>query len=224
MEDAQKLLKIPKSECPDVWIRLPRHKWPKSWANMEVPVVLLERNLYGHPLVGFLWERQFEEVQLEREWEKYRIGSVYLFIENKDCSCRYAWMISKWLERKNLMKNVDLGNTTSFLDPVYLGRTQRECKPNEIMIEQFKEMFESRISAGQLNSYQVVKNLTQKPFRGPTTWKDMLKNALRDTATWRTKRQSSCTKFQVLAWMIISSRRSSLNQLENYEKYAHKLY
>ena len=29
MEDAHKLLKIPKSECPDIWIRLPRHKWPK---------------------------------------------------------------------------------------------------------------------------------------------------------------------------------------------------
>ena len=26
MEDAHKLLKIPKSECPDIWIRLARHK------------------------------------------------------------------------------------------------------------------------------------------------------------------------------------------------------
>ena len=26
MDDASKLLKIPKSECPDIWIRLPRHK------------------------------------------------------------------------------------------------------------------------------------------------------------------------------------------------------
>ena len=26
MEDAPKLLKIPKSECPDIWTRLPRHK------------------------------------------------------------------------------------------------------------------------------------------------------------------------------------------------------
>ena len=26
LEDAPRLLKIPKSECPDVWIRLPRHK------------------------------------------------------------------------------------------------------------------------------------------------------------------------------------------------------
>ena len=49
--------KIPKSECPDIWIRLPRHKWPKSWSNMEDPVVPLKRNLYGHPLAGLLWER-----------------------------------------------------------------------------------------------------------------------------------------------------------------------
>ena len=57
MEDAPKLLKIPKSECPDIWIRLPRHKWPKSWSSMEDPVVPLERNLYGHPLAGLLWEK-----------------------------------------------------------------------------------------------------------------------------------------------------------------------
>ena len=31
LEDAPKLLRIPNSECPDIWIRLPRHKWPKSW-------------------------------------------------------------------------------------------------------------------------------------------------------------------------------------------------
>ena len=43
MEDAHKLLKIPKSECPDIWIRLPRHKRPKSWSSMEDPVVPLER-------------------------------------------------------------------------------------------------------------------------------------------------------------------------------------
>ena len=41
MEDAHKLLKIPKSECPDIWIRLPRHRWPKSWSSMEDPVVPL---------------------------------------------------------------------------------------------------------------------------------------------------------------------------------------
>ena len=34
MEDAPKLLRIPNSECPDIWIPLPRHKWRKSWSSM----------------------------------------------------------------------------------------------------------------------------------------------------------------------------------------------
>ena len=46
------------------------------------------------------------------------------------------------------MKNVDLDEPISFLDHVYLGCTQRECKPNETIIEQYTKMFESRISAG----------------------------------------------------------------------------
>ena len=65
MEDASALVQLPKSECPDTWIRLPRPNWPKSWSNIEEPVVSVERNLYGHPFAGLLWERQFEKVLLE---------------------------------------------------------------------------------------------------------------------------------------------------------------
>ena len=50
MENAPTLLKIPKSENPDIWIRLRNTKWPKSWSSIEDPVVPLERNLCGHPL------------------------------------------------------------------------------------------------------------------------------------------------------------------------------
>ena len=37
---------------------------------MEHPVVPFERNLFGHPLAGLVWERQFEKVLLEHGWEK----------------------------------------------------------------------------------------------------------------------------------------------------------
>ena len=67
---------------------------------------------------------------------------------------------------KTLMKLVDLGEPTSFLDYVYLGCTQRECKPNETIIEECRDMLESRNSAG--------KSLTQRRWPGPVTWKDML--------------------------------------------------
>ena len=70
MEEAPTLLKIPESQCPDIWIRLPQHKWRKSWSSMEDPVIPLERNLYGHPLAGLLWERQFEKILLKHGWEK----------------------------------------------------------------------------------------------------------------------------------------------------------
>ena len=49
---------------------------------------------------------------------------------------------------KKFMKHVDLGEPTSFLDHVYLGCTQRECKSNKSILEDCKEMFELRISAG----------------------------------------------------------------------------
>ena len=61
LEDAPRLLRIPTSKCPDVRIRLPRHKCPTSWANIEDPVVPFERNLYGHPFARLLWEEQLEE-------------------------------------------------------------------------------------------------------------------------------------------------------------------
>ena len=59
MEDASELLKVLKSDCTDIGTRPPRHKWPKSWFGMEDSVLPLERNLYGHPLAGQVWERQF---------------------------------------------------------------------------------------------------------------------------------------------------------------------
>ena len=43
---------------------------------------------------------------------------------------------------KKLMKNADLDEATSFLDHVYVGGTQRECRPDEIVIEKYKEIFE----------------------------------------------------------------------------------
>ena len=48
---------------------------------------------------------------------------------------------------KKLMKLVDLGELTSFLDQKYLGCIQRECKSNENIDDEHRKMFESRISA-----------------------------------------------------------------------------
>ena len=46
------------------------------------------------------------------------------------------------------MKDVDLGEPTSFLDHVYLGCTQKECQISKDIVANNRDMFESRISAG----------------------------------------------------------------------------
>ena len=92
MEDAPKLLKIPKSECPDIWIRLPRHNWPKSWSSIEDPVVPLERNLRGHPLAGLLWERQCKKILLQQCWEKVSSWECLFVHRQKGYSYLCMWM------------------------------------------------------------------------------------------------------------------------------------
>ena len=57
MEDAPKLLNFPKSECPDILVRLPRHTWPKSWSNIEGPAVLSKRQFVEVLLLGLGWEK-----------------------------------------------------------------------------------------------------------------------------------------------------------------------
>ena len=99
MEYAPSLLKIPKSKCPDTWIRPPKHKWPKSRSSVEDPLVPLERNLYGHPLAGLLWERQFEKVLLKYGWRRFPIGNAYSYTVKRGYSYLYMWMTSNWLER-----------------------------------------------------------------------------------------------------------------------------
>ena len=49
---------------------------------------------------------------------------------------------------KVLMKHVDQGDLTSFLDYVHLICAQRECKTSEDIVENYMNLFESRIFAG----------------------------------------------------------------------------
>ena len=96
---------------------------------MEDRVVPLERNLYGHPLAGLLWERQFEKVLLKYGWEKVsnwqcffvhrEIGLfLYVFVDDIKLAGKKQNMNPMW---KVPNKEVDLGEPTSFLDHVYLG-------------------------------------------------------------------------------------------------------
>ena len=60
---------------------------------------------------------------------------------------------------KVLNKEVDLGEPTSFLDHVYLGCTQRQCETSKDIVDNYRTMFESRISAGEVEELPYPQNL-----------------------------------------------------------------
>ena len=84
------------------------------------------------------------------------------------------------------MKNVDLGESTSFFDHVYLGCTQRESQISKDIVDNHKSKFESKISVGTVENCQKQKpqgNLMPKlSLHGPMTWKVMQRNAWKEIA------------------------------------------
>ena len=124
MEDVPKLLKIPKSECPDIWIRLPRHKWPimvqygrpscSSWKKSV-------RSSFGRTLVGMAIRESSMRTRLAKSSklvnrEQRLFLSVY--VDDIKLAGKKQNIDPMW---KLLNKEVDLGEPASFLDHVIFG-------------------------------------------------------------------------------------------------------
>ena len=114
---------------------------------------------------------------------------------------------------KVLNKEVDLGEPTSFLDHVYLGCTQRKCKISKDIVDNYRTMFESRISTA-----------TEKYFarkicvflHGLMMWKVMQSNVWSDIANWVKEQLNSYTKSQLHALTTISlKKKKNWDLLEN---------
>ena len=97
---------------------------------------------------------------------RFPIGNACSYTVKKGYSYLCMWKPLNWLERnknidpmwKLLNKEIDLGEPTSFLDHVYLGRTQRQCEISKDIVDIYRTMFESRISAVRIReSYHTRK-------------------------------------------------------------------
>ena len=177
IEDSAQLLKIPKSECPDIWIRLPRHKWPKSWSSMEDQVVPLERNLYGHPLAGLLCERQFEKILLKYDWEKVS-NWERLFVHREKILFLSVYVIHIKLAGKKqnidpmwkvLNKEVDLGEPTSFLESrISPGATEKLPSSENIRISSWSYDLEGHAKKCVERYFELANKTTQQLYKVST--------------------------------------------------------
>ena len=127
-----------------------------------------------------------------------------------------------------LIDDVDLGELTSFLDHVYLGCTQRECQISKDIVTNYRDMFETRISAGAKE--KLPARASGKPdAETSSSWSyDMEGHAKTCVEGYceleKIKRLNTYTKSQHHAWMTFSLRKKKMDQLENCPQFAHKTF
>ena len=142
---------------------------------MEDPVVPLERNQNGHPLAGLSWERQFEKVLLEHGWEK---------VSNWECFFVHR---QKGLFLSVYVDDIKLARKKQSLDPMWKNQhhssimfswsvlTQRQCEISKNTVDNYRTMFESRISAGGVEKLQFPQHIRISSWSydmaGPTSKK-----------------------------------------------------
>ena len=116
LEDAPRSLKIRKSACPEIWIRLPRHKLTKSKEILLTPLFLLRETFTETHLLTYCERGNSKKYCWNLDGKKYQIGNVCLFKENSKklsvflvvfflMAGKKLNMAPKW---QKLMKNVDL--------------------------------------------------------------------------------------------------------------------
>ena len=113
---------------------------------------------------------------------------------------------------------------TSFLDHVYLGCPQRQCQISKDIVDNYRNMFESRISAGAIEKLPCSGKLEANISSWSYDMEGHAQKCVENIANLRMKQLSSCAKSRRRAWMTINSRKKKWDLLETCQKFAHKLF
>ena len=231
MEDAPKLLKIQKSQCSDIWIRLPRHKWPKSWSNSEDLVVLLETKSAWTPTCRPIEDEtvrgSFNGTWMEKSTELGMFvgapsarsilvgirGWHQSLLERSKISvpCGNNWwntLIWESLRRFLITSRWDASNANVNRVEVWLTNTE-----NVPIAKSLQE---------QLKIYLNRRQKVWTSLRGRTTWKGMQRDALNGVANWQTKQSSKCIRCPHHVLTTTSSKRKNWKRWETFSKSALK--
>ena len=229
MEDAPKLLKIPESECPDIKIRLPGHKWPKSWSSMEdlseICTVILWKNCYGKDI---LRKSYWNTVR-----RRFPIGNAFFRTPWKNgYSSLFMWMTSNWLERnKTLIRNGQYSTKKSiwekqhiFLDHVFFGlhsktmwNKQRYCwqLQNHVWITNFRGWNRKTSTLWEFSFFFVVLRYGRscKEMCGAILWVGQQDDATTLQSINSMHRWPSFQRRNEICWRIVTSMLSNCSEM-----------
>ena len=88
-------------------------------------------------------------------------------------------------------------------------KTWDALKDTEIckdFVDNYRNLFESRMSAGGVEKLPSSENLKHTFHLGPMTWKVMQRSAWKDIANWQTKKLNNYTQSQLHVLTTISSK------------------
>ena len=130
-----------------------------------------------------IWENPIKA----RLGEKFPIGNVFSYSVKKDYSYLCMWMKQNWLERKQTLircgkystKKSIWENQHLSLIIVYLGCTQRQCEISKDIVDNYRTMFESRISAVRTEKLPYSENFCISSW-SHVIWKVMQRNVWND--------------------------------------------
>ena len=222
MDDAPRLLNIPKSKCPDACVRPSKPHMAEIMVQYGTPSCSAWKEFvwssFGRTVVGTAIWRSFDrnlDGKKVSNWE-------CLFVHRKQglLSSDIRWWHQHGQEKAEFRTHVEkawrmsiLRNRHHFLitfiqDALnvnanqmtqWMNSTQR-CLNHVFLQEQLKDDLDGR-------------NSTQKQWRGPTMWKDTPRSVWKGTANVQTRKLSNYIKFQLLARMIINSKQEKLESV-----------
>ena len=110
-----------------------------------------------------LWQDYYGQGNLRKAYcstvgRRFPIGNAYSYTVYKGYSYLCMWMTLNWLERNKILIRCR-EEPTAFLDHVFLGCTQRQCEISKDIVDNYRAMFESRISSGRTGKLPNFENL-----------------------------------------------------------------
>ena len=192
-----------------------RSSWKES-VRSSFGRTIMGKAIWESPIEAWMGENSKLEMSLCSSWKGLFL-SVYvddIKLAGKKHNIDPMWKV--------LNKEVDLGEPTSLLDHVYLGCTQRQCEVSQDIVDNYRTMFESRISAGRLEKLPFPPNIRI------SSWSyDMVGHAKKCVERYfelanRTTLQSICSmhrwpSFQrrriEICWRIVTSMLSNCSEM-----------
>ena len=131
--------------------RSSRSSWTKSvWSSLGRTV--MGKAIWENPVEIRLGETFQSRMLIRTPWNIFSVFVDDIKLAGKKQNINPMWKV--------LNKEVDLREPTSFLDHVYLGCTQRQSEISKDIVDNYRTMFESRISAGATEKLPCSENMS----------------------------------------------------------------